>query len=141
MIEQITNSVICWAILLLALVCYQQIWCQYFTRFDAIPTQNNDSMNHASISNNFAFTGILIGALPLLGLFGTIVGLLECFAGIASSGASSELMSSGIGKALLTTQLGLICAIPGWLLHSWVYSSLKHHNSQAMNTRPAYGEH
>jgi len=141
MIEQITNSVICWAILLLALVCYQQIWCQYFTRFDAKLTQNNSSMNHASISNNFAFTGILIGALPLLGLFGTIVGLLECFAGIANAGASSELMSSGIGKALLTTQLGLLCAIPGWLLHFWVHSSLKHHNSLAENTRPAYGEH
>ena len=140
MIEQIINSVICWAILLLALVCYQQLWCQYFTRFEAIPAQNNGSMNHSSMRNNFAFTGILIGSLPLLGLFGTIVGLLECFAGIASAGASSELMSSGIGKALFTTQLGLLCAIPGWLLHSWVYSSVKQHH-QTTNTRSACEEY
>ena len=126
MIEQIVNSVICWAILLLALVCYQQLWCQYLTHFETVQPQNNDSLSGASTGNNFAFTGILIGALPLLGLLGTIAGLLECFAGIANEGASSELVSAGIAKALLTTQLGLVCAIPGWLLQSWVQSKIKH---------------
>ena len=56
----------------------------------------------------------------MLGLFGTIVGLLECFIGMASDGVSSELVSGGIGDALLTTQLGITCAIPAWLLHAYV---------------------
>jgi len=134
MIEQIVNSVICWAILLLALVCYQQLWCQYLTRFENVTPNANALIT----KNNFAFTGILIGALPLLGLLGTIAGLLECFTGIANTGASGELVSSGIAKALLTTQLGLLCAIPGWLLQSWAHSKIKHQRIiQPMNANPS----
>lgn len=65
-------------------------------------------------------SGRLIAALPLLGLLGTIIGLLKCFSGIAAGGASSELVGGGIADALLTTQLGIICAVPAWLLHAWV---------------------
>jgi len=142
LIEQIANSAICWAILLLALVCYQQLWCQYLSQFEH---SSSPSKSPASMQRNVAFTGILIGALPLLGLLGTIAGLLECFAGIANNGASSELVSDGIGKALLTTQLGLLCAIPGWLLHAWVKSKMKHqhsfeHNSECSSVNPSYVE-
>ena len=138
MIEQIVNSVICRAILLLALVCYQQLWCQYLACFESIAPQKGESLSDSVTSNNFAFTGILIGALPLLGLLGTIAGLLECFAGIANTGASNELVSSGIAKALLTTQLGLLCAIPGWLLQSWVHSKIKHQRIiQPINANPS----
>jgi biopolymer transport protein ExbB len=70
-------------------------------------------------------TGILIGALPLLGLLGTIIGLLTCFKGIASYGADGALLSGGIADALLTTQLGLVCAIPGWLLQTYIRSRVR----------------
>ena len=106
--------------------------------FESIAPQKGESLSDSVTSNNFAFTGILIGALPLLGLLGTIAGLLECFAGIANTGASNELVSSGIAKALLTTQLGLLCAIPGWLLQSWVHSKIKHQRIiQPINANPS----
>ncbi|TNC90028.1 MAG: hypothetical protein CSH36_12095 [Thalassolituus sp.] len=34
----------------------------------------------------------------------------------------TELFSAGIGDALLTTQLGLLCAVPAWLIHSALLS-------------------
>ncbi len=58
-----------------------------------------------------------VGALPLLGLLGTISGLLETFGLMSVSTLSQEaLVSGGIADALLTTELGLLMAIPAWLM-------------------------
>lgn len=122
MIEQLMGNWLCWFILLLALACYQLIFLDYFS--SRIQTSKAgkayDVRQEIDKNQQREFSAILITALPLIGLLGTIVGLLDCFAGIASGGASSELISSGIADALLTTQLGLVCAIPAWLLQSWV---------------------
>lgn len=60
----------------------------------------------------------LLSALPLLGLLGTIVGLLETFRfmSFGRDMALQELISNGIADALFTTQLGLLLVVPGWLL-------------------------
>lgn len=111
MISEFVSSWVCWAIALVALVCYQQLWAEYFEDRD------NRSPS-AGETGRQKFSGVLVGVLPLLGLLGTIIGLLDCFAAIASDGTDSTRLSNGISDALLTTQLGLVCAIPGWLLHS-----------------------
>ena len=51
---------------------------------------------------------------PLLGLFGTIIGMIQTFAVIAQSrsGIDMELLAEGIWQALITTATGLIIAIP-----------------------------
>jgi biopolymer transport protein ExbB len=116
--EQLTQNWLCWVIVLLAVFCYQQLWSELL-----ILRKNNLNIDDQEVTRSQQqqeFTGTLIGVLPLLGLFGTIVGLLECFIGMASDGVSSELVSGGIGDALLTTQLGITCAIPAWLLHAYV---------------------
>ncbi len=111
MIAQLTHNWLCWAIVVVALVSYHQLWLEFFKyRSPSLPQQDDQAQRE--------FSGMLIAALPLMGLLGTIIGLLDCFAGIASQGASSEMVSGGIADALLTTQLGLVCAIPGWLLQS-----------------------
>jgi biopolymer transport protein ExbB len=116
--EQLTQNWLCWVIVFLAVFCYQQLWSELLIlRKDDI---NIDDQEVVRSQQQQAFTEILIGVLPLLGLFGTIAGLLECFIGMASGGANSELISGGIGDALLTTQLGITCAIPAWLLHAYV---------------------
>lgn len=121
--EQLTQNWLCWVIVLLAVFCYQQLWSELL-----ILRKNNLNIDDQEVTRSQQqqeFTGTLIGVLPLLGLFGTIVGLLECFIGMASDGASSELVSGGIGDALLTTQLGITCAIPAWLLHAYVKACWK----------------
>jgi biopolymer transport protein ExbB len=141
MIEQLTHNWICWAIVVLALICYQQLLLDYFAQNGKNTESNpphNDTESQANTEVKHAFSGVLIGALPLLGLLGTIIGLLDCFAGIASEGADSELISSGIADALLTTQLGLVCAIPGWLLQNWVKTaSLKSRLRKARASLPS----
>lgn len=57
---------------------------------------------------------------PLLGLFGTVLGMIEAFKAMESAGAQVDpsVLSGGIWQALLTTAYGLAVAIPVSLLHS-----------------------
>ncbi len=62
---------------------------------------------------------ILAAIAPLLGLLGTVTGLIETFQSITLFGAGDPaLMAGGISQALVTTVLGLTTAIPLILLHS-----------------------
>ncbi len=57
---------------------------------------------------------------PLLGLLGTVFGMIESFAVIAVQGAGqSEALASGISNALLTTAVGLIVAIPAVVMYNY----------------------
>ena len=57
-------------------------------------------------------------AAPLLGLLGTIMGMIETFEAMAASTAAApaDAMSDGISKAMLTTQVGLLVALPGLMV-------------------------
>ncbi|MCW7556280.1 MotA/TolQ/ExbB proton channel family protein [Endozoicomonas gorgoniicola] len=62
--------------------------------------------------------GVLAGIPPLLGLLGTVGGMIKTFTVITEFGSNNtELLSGGIAEALLTTQFGLMTAIPLLLLH------------------------
>ena len=62
---------------------------------------------------------VLAAVSPLLGLLGTVTGMIETFQSITLFGTGDpKLMSSGISVALITTQLGLAVAIPLVLFHS-----------------------
>ena len=64
---------------------------------------------------------IFAAVSPLLGLLGTVTGMIETFQVITLFGAGDpRLMSGGISQALITTQLGLSVAIPLLLIHSFV---------------------
>ena len=70
------------------------------------------------IDRRVAFVGILVAAAPLLGLLGTVLGMLQTFFGISSSGGAETagVVASGISEALVTTQTGLTVALPGLFL-------------------------
>ena len=60
---------------------------------------------------------------PLLGLLGTVIGMIETFQSITLYGTGDpRLMADGISKALVTTMFGLFVAIPMVLLHSIIAS-------------------
>lgn len=64
------------------------------------------------------FLAITAAASPLLGLLGTVVGLIKTFALITLHGAGApNALSAGISEALITTELGLMVAIPTLILH------------------------
>jgi biopolymer transport protein ExbB len=58
---------------------------------------------------------------PLLGLFGTVLGMIEVFQKLAALGGRADvaLLSGGIWVALLTTAFGLLVAIPALLAHHY----------------------
>ncbi len=61
---------------------------------------------------------VIAGAAPLLGLLGTVTGMITTFDVITDHGTGDpKLLSGGISEALITTQLGLGVAIPTLLLH------------------------
>lgn len=61
----------------------------------------------------------VVTAAPLLGLLGTILGIIDTFAALASSGTSDPAaVSQGIGTALYATALGISVALYGLLFHN-----------------------
>ena len=64
---------------------------------------------------------VLAAAAPLLGLLGTVEGMIETFRVISASGTSEATsLSSGISQALITTQTGLVVAVPGLVLGNFL---------------------
>ena len=69
-----------------------------------------------------ALATIVAGA-PLLGLLGTVIGMIKIFAVVATAGSGiTEQLSSGISQALITTATGLVIAIPALFTHSYLES-------------------
>ena len=72
------------------------------------------------IDRRMAYCNVLIGAAPLTGLLGTVVGMLGTFRGLAVSvgGNTVDLVAGGISQPLITTQTGRIVAIPAYIVVS-----------------------
>ena len=104
------DNLVVWSILALGFVCYQLL-TYYIIRFYSGGYQLKNSSWIYSAE-------IFIGTLPLLGLLGTISGLLDTFhaMSLGQSLDQASTLSQGIADALWTTQLGLVVAIPAWLL-------------------------
>ena len=65
----------------------------------------------------------LIG--PLLGLLGTVIGLIRMFMDVMKGGVGDPLkMAGGIGEALICTATGLVVAIPAYVLHRYFRSKV-----------------
>lgn len=62
---------------------------------------------------------VIADVAPLLGLMGTVTGMIKAFEVVASSGAlgRTELLAEGISEALITTAFGLLVAIPAVVLY------------------------
>ncbi|MCL6417570.1 MotA/TolQ/ExbB proton channel family protein [Aestuariirhabdus sp. Z084] len=66
-----------------------------------------------------SFLKLLAAVAPLLGLLGTVVGMIATFQSITLFGTSDpKLMANGISQALMTTVLGLVVAVPVLFSHS-----------------------
>jgi biopolymer transport protein ExbB len=69
------------------------------------------------------FIKLIAGIAPLLGLLGTVTGMIQTFQAMMIYGAGDpQLMAGGISVALVTTMLGLIAAIPLLIIHSFAAS-------------------
>jgi biopolymer transport protein ExbB len=74
------------------------------------------------MQRNVRVLGIVANLAPLLGLLGTVLGMIEAFDRVAEVGALGKQteLAGGIAEALLTTAFGLLVAIPSVLLYHYL---------------------
>ncbi len=94
------------------------------------------NLNHAQVVETMHVTGrtqvgqmergltlleIIASVSPLLGLLGTVLGMVTVFDAISAEGLGDpQVLSKGISQALITTIAGLCVAIPALACHSWL---------------------
>ena len=72
--------------------------------------------------------GVSASAAPLLGLLGTVTGMIHTFRLITFFGiGDARLLADGISEALVTTEAGLCVAIPALLCHAWLTRMVRRH--------------
>lgn len=78
------------------------------------------------LQRGILFIKIISVVAPLLGLLGTVTGMIQTFQAMALFGTGdASVMADGISQALMTTVLGLVVAIPTVLMHTFVSSRSK----------------
>lgn len=101
-----------------------------YTQDPEIESKDELASRFAEISNAYlahidgrrVFLLTLVTIAPLMGLLGTVMGMLTTFSGLAVSvgGKTVDQIAAGISEALITTQTGLIIAIPGYVMASMI---------------------
>ncbi|HKO58122.1 MAG TPA: MotA/TolQ/ExbB proton channel family protein [Thermoanaerobaculia bacterium] len=72
----------------------------------------------AEMKENLGVLATIGATAPFVGLFGTVVGIINAFSKMATSGGGIASVSAGISEALVTTAFGLFVAIPA----VWAYN-------------------
>ena len=86
-------------------------------RFDrhAFEAQITPLLNHEAVmfEQSLRLVGVLAASLPLLGLLGTVLGMIQTFSVLTEYGvADVNALAGGISQALVTTQAGLVVSVP-----------------------------
>ena len=88
--------------------------------FVKIQMQTEASVQIAQLEKNINFLGTIGSIAPLLGLLGTVLGIIEAFLAVNSGGMTDPAMlASGVSKALITTAAGMIVAIPALVAYRY----------------------
>ena len=72
------------------------------------------------LERNLSMLSTIASISPLLGLLGTVVGMIKVFSNIDINGsANTDLLAAGISEALITTAFGLIIAVPAIIFYRY----------------------
>ena len=91
---------------------------------DALESQAAEQIMQTQpfVKRGVSLLAVVAAVAPLLGLLGTVTGMIGTFAMITEHGTGDpRLLSGGISEALLTTQFGLMVAIPALLFQTTLY--------------------
>jgi biopolymer transport protein TolQ len=79
-----------------------------------------------ALSGGMVWLAIVAVISPLLGLLGTVIGVMDAFLGISSTGSAGiDAVAPGIAEALITTAFGLVAAIPAAIAYNYYVSRLQ----------------
>ena len=106
--------------------------------------QRNDAIwrllaaHRAQLERFVGAIAVIASIAPLLGLLGTVSGMIKTFRLMTLFGAGDPAaVSSGISEALVTTELGLVVAIPALIVHALLTRRIKRYQSQLDDTAVA----
>lgn len=77
------------------------------------------------MEENLNYLNIIIGISPMLGLLGTITGMIGSFNALNERAANPMAVTSGIGEALITTVFGLIISMVAMCIHAYLSNKVK----------------
>ncbi len=78
------------------------------------------------VEHGMGFIGAIVALEPMLGLLGTVWGVLDAFADMGTAGSATiATMAPAISSALVTTVVGLLVAIPGVAAHTRLSASIR----------------
>ncbi len=98
----------------------------------------------APIDRDMKFIKVAMAAAPLWGLLGTVSGMLATFSGLAGGGGADQTMdtvAAGISEALITTQTGLMVALPGYFLHYYLSRHRERFDAFLAHLETSYSQH
>ena len=79
-----------------------------------------------SFERTLQTVGVLAAVLPLLGLLGTVEGMIQTFDALNETGvAQVDSLAGGISQALITTQAGLVIAVPILLVNRYLGARIR----------------
>jgi biopolymer transport protein ExbB len=85
------------------------------------------SKENELLNKRLGTLAVIASIAPLLGLLGTVFGMIELFKVLTLQGsADPRQLAGGISVALVTTQMGLLAAIPLLLIHNWLKNRIKY---------------
>lgn len=80
------------------------------------------------IEKNVSILATISTIAPMLGLLGTVTGMMKSFSGLSKIGpAAHDLLAYGIAEALITTALGLIVAIPSLIFYNYMVAKVEYY--------------
>jgi biopolymer transport protein TolQ len=82
--------------------------------------EKEEAATRDELSHGLTWLAIIATASPLLGLLGTVLGVMNSFVGVATAGSSNiGAVAPGIAEALIATAAGLVAAIPAAMAYNY----------------------
>ncbi len=96
-------------------------------------------METVEMERNLSVLGTMSNIAPLLGLFGTVVGIIRAFAAIAKSGSGGgAVVAMGVSEALMTTAAGIVVAVIATVGFNYFVRQIRTRTAQLEDAREAY---
>jgi biopolymer transport protein ExbB/biopolymer transport protein TolQ len=97
--------------------------------------QRASALTASDLKKGVAALATIASTAPFVGLLGTVVGVINAFQGIASSGSGGiGAVSAGIAEALVETALGLVVAIPAVWFYNYLTGRIEYFNVEMDNS-------
>ena len=91
-------------------------------------------MTSAELKNGLGNLATISTTAPFVGLFGTVIGIINAFRGMALSGSGGlGAVSSGIAEALVTTAFGLFVAVPAVWMYNYFLNKIERFQVEMQN--------